>query len=81
MNAVIDLQRLVPAWQALQSAVPLAHIEIELDYERAMALLNSLLDAVRDDAGHPVYSLVSVVGDLIEAYEIDREPGHRERQA
>jgi HTH-type transcriptional regulator/antitoxin HigA len=74
MNAVIDLHKLVPAWQALQSAAPLTHIENEADYERATALLNSLLDEVRDDASHPLYSLVSVVGDLIEAYEIDREP-------
>ena len=74
MNAEIDLQKLVPAWQALQSAAPLAHIESEADYEKATTLLNSLLDVVRDDAGHPLYSLVSVVGDLIEAYEIDHEP-------
>jgi HTH-type transcriptional regulator / antitoxin HigA len=74
MNAVIDLHKLVPAWQALQSVAPLAHIENGADYERATALLNSLLDEVRDDAGHPLYSLVSVVGDLIEAYEIDHEP-------
>ena len=74
MNAEIDLQKLIPAWQALQSAAPLAHIESEADYENATALLNSLLDVVRDDVGHPLYSLVSVVGDLIEAYEIDHEP-------
>ena len=40
----------------------------------ATALLNSLLDLVRDDINHPLYSLVAVVGDLIEAYEIDHEP-------
>ncbi|MGH8523312.1 MAG: transcriptional regulator, XRE family protein [Gammaproteobacteria bacterium] len=74
MNTEIDLQKLVPAWQALQSAAPLAHIESEADYEKATTLLNNLLDVVRDDAGHPLYSLVSVVGDLIEAYEIDHEP-------
>lgn len=74
MNAVLDLHKLIPAWQALQSAVPLAHIENEADYEQATALLNNLLDAVRDDASHPLYSLVSVVGDLIEAYEIEHEP-------
>lgn len=74
MNTEIDLQKLVPAWEALQSAAPLAHIESEADYEKATTLLNSLLDVVRDDAGHPLYSLVSVVGDLIEAYEIDHEP-------
>ena len=74
MNAVIDLRRVVPAWQALQSAVPLAHIETEADYAQATALLNALLDTVRDDCEHPLYSLVSVVGDLIEAYKIDYEP-------
>lgn len=74
MNAVIDLHRVVPAWQALQSALPLAHIETEADYAQATALLNTLLDTVRDDREHPLYSLLSVVGDVIEAYEIDHEP-------
>jgi HTH-type transcriptional regulator/antitoxin HigA len=74
MNAEIDLQRVLPAWQALQSALPLAHIETDADYAQATALLNTLLDTVRDDSSHPLYSLVSVVGDLIEAYEIDHEP-------
>lgn len=73
MNAVIDLQRLVPAWQTLQTVAPVSHIESEADYERVTALLNSLLDIVRDDMTHPLYSLVSVVGDLIEAYELDHE--------
>ena len=74
MNAALDVDKLVPAWQALRSAAPISHIESELDYELATAFLNNLLDVVRDDAGHPLYSLVSVVGDLVEAYEIDHEP-------
>jgi HTH-type transcriptional regulator/antitoxin HigA len=74
MKAVIDYQRLLPAWQTLQLIAPIAHIETETDYEQATALLNSLLDLIRDDVKHPLYSLVAVVGDLIEAYEIDHEP-------
>jgi len=74
MNTVIDFQRLLPAWQNLQSVVPVSHIESEASYEQATVLLNSLLDLVRDDTSHPLYSLVAVVGDLIEAYEIDHEP-------
>ncbi|MCX7111858.1 MAG: transcriptional regulator, XRE family protein [Proteobacteria bacterium] len=74
MNAALDIQKLVPAWQTLRSVAPVAHIESDADYERATALLNSLLDIVRDDASHPLYSLVSVVGDLIETYEIEHEP-------
>lgn len=74
MNAALDVEKLVPAWQALRSAAPISHIESERDYEQVTAFLNDLLDVVRDDAGHPLYSLVSVVGDLVEAYEIDHEP-------
>jgi HTH-type transcriptional regulator/antitoxin HigA len=74
MNAVLDVEKLIPAWQTLELVAPIAHIESEEDYARATALLNNLLDIVRDDNSHPLYSLVSVVGDLIEAYEINLEP-------
>ena len=74
MNVALDVEKLVPAWQALRTAAPVSHIESESDYEQTTALLNNLLDIVLDDASHPLYSLVSVVGDLIEAYEIDHEP-------
>jgi HTH-type transcriptional regulator/antitoxin HigA len=74
MNVALDVEKLVPAWQTLRSMAPVSHIESESDYEQATALLNNLLDVVLDDASHPLYSLVCVVGDLIEAYEIDHEP-------
>lgn len=74
MNAEIDIKSLIPTWQALQSAVPLAHIDGDAGYARAVALMDQLLDVVRDDENHPLFSLVSVVGDVIEAYEIDHEP-------
>ena len=74
MNAALDIEKLVPAWQALRSVALVSHIECESDYEQATALLNNLLDIVLDNASHPLYSLVSVVGDLIEAYEVDHEP-------
>jgi len=74
MNAVLNIEALVPAWQALRAAAPINHIESEQDYEQATEFLNNLLDIVRDDSTHPLYSLVSVVGDLIEAYETEHEP-------
>ena len=74
MNTALNVEKLIPAWQALRSVAPVSHIESESDYEQATALLNSLLDIVLHEATNPLYSLVSVVGDLIEAYEIDLEP-------
>ena len=74
MNAVIDFDRLVSLWQSLQSVATVVHIDSEQQYAQATDLLNALLDLVRDDARHPLYSMVAVVGDLIEAYEVDHEP-------
>ncbi len=74
MSAVLNLEKLVPAWQALRASAPVAHIESDSEYRQATEFLNGLLDIVRDDAAHPLYSLVSVVGDLIEAYEHNHEP-------
>ena len=74
MNTVIDIDRLVPAWQSLQSVAAVTHIDSDAKYALATELLNGLLDVVRDDSQHPLYSLVCVVGDLIEAYEIEHQP-------
>jgi len=74
MNITVDIDKLIPAWQMLRSVAPVSHIESENDYAQATALLNSLLDIVLDDASNPLYSLVSVMGDLIKAYEMDFEP-------
>ena len=74
MNAVLNIEKLVPAWQTLRATAPISHIESESDYQQATEFMNNLLDIVRDDATHPLYSLITVVGDLIEAYENDRKP-------
>ena len=74
MNAMINVQQLIPVWQAFQSLAPMTHIENDIQYEQMIALLNGLLDTVRDDTRHPLYSLIAVVGDLIKTYEIEHEP-------
>jgi HTH-type transcriptional regulator/antitoxin HigA len=74
MNAAIDIDRLIPAWQSLLAEAPICHIESEEDYEQVTVVLNRLLDVVRDDITHPLYSLVTVMGDIVEAYETDLEP-------
>jgi HTH-type transcriptional regulator/antitoxin HigA len=74
MNASIDIDRLIPAWQDLRAEAPIGHIESAADYERVTSILNRLLDVVRDDSAHPLYSLVTLIGDLLEAYEANLEP-------
>lgn len=56
-NATLDVERFIPAWQALRSMAPVSHIESESDYEQATVLLNNLLDIVLDDANPPYIRL------------------------
>lgn len=60
--------------KAIQSLIQFSHISNETEYEYMIGLLNFLLDSVRDDAQHPLYSMIAVVGDLIENYEINQQP-------
>lgn len=39
------------------------------EYDRLVALLNDLIDIVRDDEGHPLAKIMEVIGVLIEDNE------------
>ncbi len=43
--------------------------ESELDYDALVAALDELLELVGDDEEHPLASLASHMGDLIEEYD------------
>lgn len=49
-------------------------IRNEADYDDRVALLNALIDVVRDDEAHPLAGLMELVGDLIENYENTHYP-------
>ncbi len=74
MNSALDIDRLIPAWHGLRKAAPIGHIESEADYERITLILNRLLDVVRDDRTRPLHSLITPIGDILEAYESNLEP-------
>lgn len=46
----------------------------EAVYQRLVALLDELIDRVGEDEGHPLASLMEVVGALIERYEDEYVP-------
>lgn len=65
----INLEAVAHDWEKLQESSHLGPIRNELDYMRLVALLNTLLDTIGNDEGHPLVGLLEIVGDLIEAYE------------
>jgi HTH-type transcriptional regulator/antitoxin HigA len=64
----------VPAWQALQDALPvqLAPIRTQAQYKKIVSLMNGLLDVVGDREDHPLAGFLDLVGQLVEDYEKDR---------
>jgi HTH-type transcriptional regulator / antitoxin HigA len=62
---------IAPAWHAFQSVLPvkIGAIRNDVDYERVVAFMNSLLDVVGDDEAHELADLLDLVGQLVEDYE------------
>lgn len=56
------------AWSLVDKGLS---IRTEADYNKAVEMLNKLLDEVGDDESHPLYNFLEVLGTLIESYEED----------
>jgi HTH-type transcriptional regulator/antitoxin HigA len=68
----ISLQQTIKVWPFVSDVVFVPHTEEE--YERAVALLDELIDEVGEDETHPLASLMETVGTLVEAYETQHFP-------
>jgi HTH-type transcriptional regulator/antitoxin HigA len=64
----------VPAWLALQDALPvkIAPIRTQAQYKKLVALLHGLLDVVGDCEDHALADFLDLIGQLVEDYEKDR---------
>jgi HTH-type transcriptional regulator/antitoxin HigA len=64
-----DIDALQASWQAFDTIAHLRPIHSEADFERMLAMMNSLLDDVGDNEDHPLSSLLDLVSDLVSRYE------------
>ena len=67
-----ELEKAVKVWPLISTIVSVPRTEDE--YERAIALLDELIDEVGEDEKHPLASLMDTLGTLIEAYEDKQFP-------
>ena len=69
MNVITpQLQR---SWTQVSA---LLEIQDEQDYDLALERLNSLIDEVGTDEGHPLYSLLDTLGTVVHAWEEQHYP-------
>ena len=74
MNAPVDMQHLLPAWEQFRAATDISPIRDEGHYARMTKILECLLDEAGSDESHPIMGLVDIVADLINDYESEFQP-------
>ncbi len=67
-----EVQNAQKAWPVLAPVVFVPRAEGE--YQRLVAVLDSLIDTVGENENHPLASLMDVIGVLIEKYEDENVP-------
>ena len=67
--ASFDVKALRRTWAAFDRIAHLRPIRGEPEYDRAVALMNRLLDVVGDDVDHALSGLLDLVGELVEDYD------------
>ena len=67
--ASIDVKALRKTWAAFDRIAHLRPIRGEAEYDRAVALMNRLLDVVGDDVDHALSGLLDLVCELVKDYD------------
>ena len=77
MEALMDravVAEITAHFQALSSMIPLHTIRTEHDYDKAVKVLNQLLDAGAANEDHDLADLVHTLGALISEYDDAHDP-------
>ena len=67
-----EVQTSEQIWPLLRDGVFVRHTET--DYQRLVAVLDTLIDVVGENENHPLAPLMELVGVLIEKYEDEHVP-------
>jgi HTH-type transcriptional regulator/antitoxin HigA len=68
MVNILEKPEFKKAWSVVDEGLS---IRSEADYNKAVEILNQLLDEVGDNESHPLFNFLEVLGTLIESYEED----------
>lgn len=63
------LDQAVRDYRRLRTLVPLGPVRTRREYERAVALLDAILDEIGEDERHPLAELAEAIGVFVEKYE------------
>ena len=68
---VPEPQAILRAWMPFKEIMGVTSIRTEADYERALAIIEVLLDEIGDNETHPLADVLDYLADQVAAYEED----------
>jgi len=69
-----EIDRIMQEYRRLRAVVPLGSIHTKKEYERAVGLLDAILDEIGEDEKHPMAELADAIGVFVERYEAEHLP-------
>jgi len=68
------MKEIMQGYQRLRAMVPLGSLRTKKEYERAVKVLDAILDEIGEDERHPLAELADAIGVFVERYESEHVP-------
>ncbi len=66
-----EMKKVMEEYRRLRSVVPLGTLHTKKEYERAVQMLDALLDEIGEDEKHPLAELADAISVFVERYEAE----------
>lgn len=68
-----EMKRIMREYRQLRERVPLGSLRTKKEYERAVELLDAILDEIGEDEKHPMAELADAISVFVERYENEQD--------
>ena len=66
-----EMKKVMEEYRRLRSVIPLGTLRTKKEYERAVQLLDAILDEIGQDEKHPLAELADAISVFVERYEAE----------
>ena len=66
-----EMKKVMEEYRRLRSVVPLGTLHTKKEYERAVQMLDAILDEIGEDEKHPLAELADAISVFVERYEAE----------
>jgi len=69
-----EMREIMQEYRRLRALVPLGNLRTKKEYERAVEMLDAILDEIGENEKDPIAELADAIGVFVERYESEHMP-------